>query len=148
MKPIELQILIFSSEGGKYGVDAEQIAGLADGDSGEAGVHFSQLMGVAEGNDYSRWAKRLWIKNIAGMAVLVPEPDEVAVCSTADIRCLPTVLKAAVRHGVWGFWIREEEIIILVDFHKNEQLRRLTGGEEIAGNRTDIAGGRKDEQQS
>ena len=123
MVPTTIRLLIFSSGGRRYGVDAEIVAGLAASKDDAGAVRFDWLVD-GKGQDGGAKEKRLFVKQRKN-AVVIPEPETLAECETAELQSPPALLKTARRQGVWGFWLREGEIITLIDFYKNERFQGL-----------------------
>lgn len=122
----ELQLLIVSLGDRCYGIDIDQIAYLTNFDPTASAVGFEQLLtaGPAKNCHYS---KMLLIKQQLQTPILINEPDEVATCKVSAIRKLPDILTvAAGNKGVWGLLPQENNLIILIDFYKNQLFKQLT----------------------
>ncbi|WP_371374150.1 hypothetical protein [Sporomusa aerivorans] len=127
MELTEVQLLLFTVSGNRYGIDIDQIAALRNADSTESPLYFAQLMGVHNVTK-SACSKQLIIKHTGNRPVLITEPEEVATVSTGSIRPVPAILKkTAGEKGVWGLLPQSQQrVIILVDLYKNLLFMQLT----------------------
>ncbi|WP_094604055.1 hypothetical protein [Sporomusa silvacetica] len=122
----ELQLLIVSLGDRRYGIDIDQIAYLTNFDSTNSAVGLEQLLAAGPFAN-CHYSKMLLIKQKLQTPILINEPDEVATCKVSDIRKLPDILTvAAGNKGVWGLLPQESNLIILIDFYKNQLFKRLT----------------------
>ncbi|WP_145091314.1 hypothetical protein [Sporomusa sp. KB1] len=122
----ELRLLIISLGDRRYGIDIEQIAYLTNFDPTESAVGFEQLLAAGPFAN-CHYSKMLLIKQKLQTPILITEPDEVATCKVSDIRKLPDILTAAAGNkGVWGLLPQENNLIILIDFYKNQLFKQLT----------------------
>lgn len=128
MEQHEIQLLILSIDGSRFGIDIDQIAHMANFDACEAAVSFEQLLKIDASNGCG-YSKMLMIKQMK-TPVLIYEPDEVSTFSIGDINSLPDVLAiAAGEIGVWGLLPEEQGVIILIDFYKNQVFRKISEGD-------------------
>lgn len=124
----DIQLLILTIDGKRYGIDVDQIAYMSNVDNNEAAISMEHLLEIAsEAN--GKYSKMLFIKRRMKIPILIYEPDEVATVSVADIRSLPNILMLpAGNKGVWGFWPQAQGIVILIDFYKNQLFEQFASG--------------------
>ena len=117
----ELQLLLFTIDETCYGVDADQVAGLQNYrcDAHTLAVHillacdpisyaFPRMLAVKDRETYP--------------AILINEPEDIIAIPVVDIRPIPSLLKkTAKQYGVWGVSLKEQRMIVLLDFYKNER---------------------------
>ena len=125
MKQNTLQLLILSIGSRRYGIDIEQIACLMNVDHAESAVGFEQLL-ASDSSGECNYKKMLKVKGKMEVPILISEPDEVTMVSIGDICRLPEILMVtAGKKGVWGLLPQEHGMIILIDFYKNQEFKRL-----------------------
>lgn len=122
--PGELRLLTFTMMGVRLGVDTAQIDGMATPEAaGELGVAFSPLHEelTFRGGPFGYVSPRvLMIKGeTPPRGILVEAPDDITSFGLDSLRPLPPLLEACGMPGaVWGIAVRDEEVIVLLDFYK------------------------------
>lgn len=125
MKQNTLQLLIISIGNQRYGIDIEQVDGLTNLDVAEFAVGFEQLL-ASESGGKCNYSKMLRVKARMEVPILISEPDEVVIVSIGDICRLPEILMIpAGKKGAWGLLTGKHDMIILIDFYKNQEFERL-----------------------
>lgn len=127
MKQTELQLLVFTISGTRYGIDVEQIASLQNYDSAQVILKFHELV-AAKAVSY-RTPKILIVKNRETFpAILINEPEDMINILIKTIRPLPVIMASTANcRGVWGVVLQKGDLIVLFDFYKNENLKKYQG---------------------
>lgn len=117
----ELEILVFTLNGITFGVDTEQLGGvLTAAEAGAAGtelVPFSDKIPMSGMAGIVQTPYALLIKDTAQYAVVIESPEDIISIRIDAIRPLPPLMAACnTSQAVWGVGMREEGIILLVDF--------------------------------
>lgn len=117
----ELEILVFSAGGITFGVDTEQVGGVITETEAEAlGMELVPFPDkVPSGGIQRRFQtlKALLIKDAMTFAVAIESPESILSIRLDSIRPLPPLLTACNPcQTVWGVTVREEGIILLIDF--------------------------------
>jgi len=117
----ELEILVFTLGGTTFGVDTEQVGGVITEAKAEALgmelVPFSDKVPVGGMSGCFQAPKAMLLKDITSYAVVIESPDDILSVRLNSIRPLPRLLAECNScQAVWGFAVREEGIILLIDF--------------------------------
>ncbi|SDE06597.1 hypothetical protein [Sporomusa acidovorans] len=125
MEQNELQLLIVSLGANRYGIDLDQIAHLQNADAALPAVSLAELLDTTSLAS-CRYPKILLIKHKLQTPILITEPDEIATCNIGSICSLPAMLTgSAEKKGVWGLLPQERDLIILIDFYKNQSFMHM-----------------------
>jgi chemotaxis signal transduction protein len=120
----ELQLLTFTVMGVRMGVDTAQVGGILNVEEADAmGLFYSPLHELTPfrpgpaGYDCPRV---LLIKGeTPPCGVLVGAPDDMPSFCLDSLRSLPPLVEAScASSAIWGVAIRNEEVILLLDFDK------------------------------
>ena len=117
----ELEILVFTVGGVTLGVDTEQVGGvITAGQAEEMGMKLSPFPDkIPLGRMPVRFQapRALLIKAVPPYAVVIESPEDILSVRLDSIRPLPPLLAACNPcEAVWGVAVREEGIILLIDF--------------------------------
>jgi chemotaxis signal transduction protein len=117
----KLNLLLFSVSGVHFGVDAEQVAEIADYD----GENSEDLFWFHEELEYGamavRYASPTTISIRTGdehsYRVIIDSMEDIAEFSLNGFHLFPALLKPfVVRKGLWGILTRNGKMVLLVDF--------------------------------
>lgn len=120
----ELQLLTFSINGTRMGVDTSQIAEMMEQDEAEARglklLKFSDEVSFREENVAYVSPKVLKIKDTdASLGVVIDQPEDITSVALGSLRPLPYLVEISNRSKmVWGVAVSGNDIILLVDFYK------------------------------
>ena len=118
-----LNLLLFSVGKACFGVDLEQIDGMAE-HSGElaADLHWlHEALGFGDEPTPYRLPRVLSIKTDSGQPyrVIIDNMEEIAEFRWTDITPFPALLEPQIlKRGMWGVVQRDGQIILLVDFQR------------------------------
>ncbi len=133
----ELEILVFALGGITLGVDTEQVGGVIPADEAEALgmklVPFSEKIPLGEKPERLQAPKALMINDVTPYAVIIKSPDDILSVRLDSIRPLPPLLAACnACQAVWGVAVREEGIIILIDFLRLHDMHNQNNNTHLA----------------
>ncbi|MGD0886124.1 MAG: hypothetical protein ABSA46_14865 [Thermodesulfovibrionales bacterium] len=117
----DLELLVFTVAGIIIGVDTEQVAGMLSTERAEeVGMEvsrFHEKIPLGGRSVHYRSPKALLIKDETPYAVIIELPDDILSVSLDSIRPLPLLLQTYTScQAIWGVAVKEERIIVLVDF--------------------------------
>jgi len=127
----KLNLLLFSVCGVHFGVDAEQVAEIAEYDGQQADNLFWFHEELEYGAATVRYASPTTISIRTGAAplyrVIIDAMEDIAECSLKDLQLFPALLEPfVVPRGLWGILPRKGNMVLLVDFQlllKHKHLR-------------------------
>lgn len=124
-----LNLLLFSVGGVSFGVDAEQVEGTLawQGEGADNPAWFHREMGYAGDTVAYRAPSVLKIRtgDAGEYRVIIDQMEDVAGIVAADIRPFPPLVEPfALRKGMWGIVVKDDRIILLVDFQRLLRERR------------------------
>lgn len=120
----ELQLLTFSINGTRMGVDTSQISEMMEQEEAEARgmtiLKFSDEVPFRETDFAYVSPKVLKIKNTDSPAgVVIDQAEDITSVSVSSIRPLPYLVEISNRtKTIWGVAVMDNDIILLVDFYK------------------------------
>jgi len=128
-----LDLLLFSVSGIQFGVDAEQIAGMAayTGEQADDLFWFHKELEYGDASTTYLSPTVLTIKTGAGRPyrVIIDAMADIAECSQTDIRLFPAHLESvAARKGMWGILLRQGGMVLLMDFQLLLKHNQLNSG--------------------
>jgi chemotaxis signal transduction protein len=131
----EIQVLIFNIMGIKMGVNMEQICGMREINQAEEKglkiVKFHEKTPFRITPVIYRSPKLLLIQDdgtSSGSGIIVDEPEDIVSIPINSIRPLPPLLELLCpSKAIWGAILRDEEIILLVDFFRLLEVENTRG---------------------
>lgn len=123
--PDEMQILAFTVMGVRMGIDTSQIEEMLEVDQAiEQGlsacpIHEEFPFGPAQAAYYA--PKVITLKDRRRpLALVIDQPDEITAVPVDSIQPLPMLIAArpGASRAIWGAVVRNEDVILLVDFLK------------------------------
>ena len=118
-----VNLLLFSVGGVHFGIDAEQVAGIAvyDGDQAEDLFWFHEELEYedAAATYASPTVVTIRTGGVQSYRVIIDSMEDIAEFSQDDIRLFPALLEPfAIRRGLWGILPRNGFMVLLVDFQR------------------------------
>ncbi len=131
---IRLDLLLFSACGVHFGIDAAQVAGIAnyDGEQSDDLFWFHDELGFGAGNSvyFSPTVVTIRTDDIRPYRVIIDTMEDIAEFSQNDISLFPALLEPfTIRRGVWGILPRNGRMVLLVDFIRLLKEKCLIRGE-------------------
>lgn len=114
-----VEVLLFRVGGVRMGVEASQVERMFEADSVEC-VRFDEIVDFG-GRPVEYGAPRALAIRDEGArpAVVVDEPEDFVRVPLAEIRPLPEAVRGRDRtRAFWGAFLRDGEVVLLVDFYK------------------------------
>ena len=112
-----------------FGVDAEQVAGIADFDGEASDDLFWFHEELEYGDAAAKYSSPMVATIRTGCAqsyrIIIDKMEDIAEYSQNDIRLFPELLEPfALRRGLWGILLRNGTMVLLVDFQRLLQVKR------------------------
>jgi len=120
----EIQLLTFTIMGTRMGVDTSQVSEMLEPEqAGERGINvhrFNDELPFRDSQVIYNSPKVLLIKNEGpAYGILIDQPDEIGSISLNSIRPIPPLISSCKGpKAIWGAAVKDEEIILLVDFYR------------------------------
>ncbi len=116
-----VNLLLFSVSGVHFGIDAEQVSGIAvyDGDQAEDLFWFHEELeyGDAAVTYASPTVVTIRTGGVQSYRVIIDSMEDIAEFSQDDIRLFPELLEPfALRRGLWGILPVNGIMVLLLDF--------------------------------
>ncbi len=129
---IYLNLFLFSVGGVPFAVDAEQALGMTPyaGETAEDLFWFHEELGFGGRTVTYRTPTIVTIRmpDSRPYRVIIDSLEDIAEFSRHDIRLFPELLELrALRNGMWGILVKDDRMILLVDF-----IRLLQGRTAVA----------------
>ena len=126
---LELDLLLFSVGGVSFGVDAEQVEGILSWQGGGADgpAWFHRELGYAGDTITYRAPSVLKIKteDARNYLVIIDMLQDVTRVVAGDIHPFPSLVEPfALYKGMWGIVVKDDRMILLVDFQRLMRERR------------------------
>ncbi len=132
-----LNLFLFSVGGVHFAIDAEQALGMTPyaGEEAEDLFWFHEELGF--GNKattyHSPTIVAIRTHDAEPYRVIIDSMEDIAEFSRNDIQLFPTLLEPiALRNGMWGIVVKDDRMILLVDF-KRLLRERLAVNDHIRG---------------
>jgi len=137
---IRLGLLLFSVCGVHFGVDAGQVTGIAayDGEQADDLFWFHEVLEYGDAGHTYFSPTVITIRTGVGLSsrMIIDRMEDIVDFSQNDIRLFPALLEPLViRRGLWGILLRNDCMVLLLDFKRLLKERRpgLTEGEPESG---------------
>jgi chemotaxis signal transduction protein len=117
----ELDLLLFSVGGVSFGVDAEQVEEILSWQGGDGSAWFHRELGYPSDTISYRAPSVLKIKteDAGHYQVIIDLLQDVTRIVAGDIHPFPPVVEPFALHkGMWGIVVKDERMILLVDFQR------------------------------
>lgn len=128
-----LNMLMFAVGGVRFAIDADQVAEIADYQCGRDPdlLWFHEELGYgAKAVEYQSPAVLSIRCKAEPYRVIVDALEDIAAFSTNELRVLPNLLEPfALRRGVWGVLLRNNKIILLLDFMRLQRAGGTKGSD-------------------
>lgn len=138
-----LNLLLFSVGGVFFGVDAEQVDGTfsCQGEEADDLFWFHRELGYGDDTIVYDAPAILSIKtgDSTSYRVIIDQMEDVTGISTADIYPFPSLVEPfALRKGMWGIMVKDDRLILLVDFFRLLKERVIVDAKVEVTNNDDI----------
>lgn len=118
-----LNLFLFSVGGAHFAIDAEQAVGMTSyaGEEAEDLFWFHEELGF--GNKVIMYQAPTIVsirtRDALPYRVIIDSLEDIAEFSRHDIRLFPELLEpVALRNGMWGIVVKDDRMILLVDFER------------------------------
>jgi chemotaxis signal transduction protein len=120
---LELDLLLFAVGGVSFGVDAEQVEGIFSwqGEGADGLAWFHRELGYVSDTITYRAPSVLKIKTEAARnyLVIIDMLQDVTRVVAGDIHPFPSLVEPlALNKGMWGVVVKDDRMILLVDFQR------------------------------
>ncbi|MBZ0155720.1 MAG: chemotaxis protein CheW [Alphaproteobacteria bacterium] len=139
--PREIRLLTFTVGGVALGVDADQVEGFLEPGQAVSAVpegipvyDFHEIVPFRGESSRTAAPWTLFVRHPeTPYGVLIDRPEEIVPIPVDSLQPLPPLLASCYgrRGAFWGAWVREDAIILLVDFY------RLGGGRNKMSGRSE-----------
>lgn len=127
----QLNLLLFSVEGVHFGIDAEQAERTAayDGEVADDLFWFHEEMGYSDASvTYcSPVVVTIGTDGARTYRVIIDSMEDIVEIDQEEIHLFPPLMEPfALRKGMWGIVVKDDRMILLVDFKRLLRERRAT----------------------